>query len=283
MEREIVVLASDQWRDELLTAEWGAGNHQSHARLLALRCQEARTQGLPGQDYARLVAPRAGGSLAFCVADGVGQSYQGDFAARLLSERLVDWLDGLDSIPASGEAVRDTLAPLLGAWAEAGQAALLAQPVRAESVPLVREVLEELRATEGSAAVFVAGRVDTATDLGADIGAAEEPGRASVLLCWLGNVAAQVYAGGARVPLDGFDDERSWWSTARGRKGTLGVAVLSLARLERLLVYSDGLRAIQDQLPALAGDAAWTEAQRLLVLPANDDMTLLDVWWSAPA
>src|SRR5579872_1879110 len=93
-----ILLVSDQSRDRLVRGSLGEG---VTARLLYQRCREARTQNLPGQDYARALSAPAGNTLAFCVCDGVGSSYKGDFAAAFLAERLVDWLDRLESVPAA--------------------------------------------------------------------------------------------------------------------------------------------------------------------------------------
>src|SRR5690242_19810868 len=67
------------------------------ARLLSMRCQEAQEQSLPNQDFAQAIC-QGRSSLSFCVCDGVGSSYRGDYAARYLALCLVQWLQGLTEL-----------------------------------------------------------------------------------------------------------------------------------------------------------------------------------------
>ena len=50
-----------------------------------------------------------------------------------------------------------------------------------------------------------------------------------------------------------------------------------LNTLDRLLIYTDGLNTIGDGLAALSDAELQERIQRLLLLPANDDMTMLDL------
>src|SRR5579883_2902058 len=72
-------------------------DHTITARLLSMRCQEAQEQSLPNQDFAQILC-RDGSSLCFCVCDGVGSSYKGDFAAYYLATCLMEWLQGLTGL-----------------------------------------------------------------------------------------------------------------------------------------------------------------------------------------
>src|SRR5215813_12451163 len=67
-------------------------------RLFSMRCQEAQTQTLLNQDYACLVSQQDASSLCFCVCDGVGSSYRGDFAAHYLASHLLAWLQEMTVI-----------------------------------------------------------------------------------------------------------------------------------------------------------------------------------------
>jgi hypothetical protein len=266
-------LATDQTMDSFARLALGGG---ATVRLLYRRCHEARAQGLPGQDYAQLVSARHGTSLRFCVADGVGGSYKGDFAARFLSERLVSWLGGLDGIPGDEAATRERLAAALAEWAAPAQAALRGIAFPEGATGLVGEVLMELREGHGSEAVFVAGRVERA--LGADAGA--DALRARALLCWMGNVSAWLYtAAGDAVPLGQSGDDRDRWSTLRGPRGRLALRTLALPTLRRLIVHTDGLDGIGPAIARLDDAALGSEADRLLGLPTGDDAAVLDIAW----
>src|SRR5262249_11605913 len=137
----------------------------------------------------------SGRSLAFCVCDGVGSSYRGDFAATYLAVRLVRWLAALPppNPPGEEDARRDEawlharLSAELLMWSRVGQEELRRLTLPPAAGALVREVLEEMREEYGSEAVFLAGRVDRMDDpddvsahVAADVGeAGDEAEKAS--------------------------------------------------------------------------------------------------------
>src|SRR5437868_7037665 len=77
------------------TFHWTSVNDTLHVRLLSVRSQEAQMQNLTNQDYARVYIQSDGSSLCFCVCDGVGSSYKGDFAAQYLAKCLIQWMQTL--------------------------------------------------------------------------------------------------------------------------------------------------------------------------------------------
>jgi hypothetical protein len=156
----------------------------------------------------------------------------------------------------------------------------LQQLVIPQSTPeLVREVLEELRDTYGSETVFLCGRID----LDPISSSAEDPDRAhsaQLLVCWMGNVTAQVLpVMDQYVTLGGDDDKFARWSTLRGSRGPVTIWQRHLATIERLIVYTDGLNAIVPSLYNL-DDKAWqAQTRQLHQLPDSDDMTALELTW----
>jgi len=250
-------------------------------RLLAVRCREAQEQNLSGQDFALLKHNQTEygvTSLCFCVCDGVGSSYRGDFAARYLARHMLAWLQRLPYIPKTPESFQESVRASLGDWAERGQRRLSEEAEAASAPPgtsaLVREALAELRETYGAEAVFLAGRLDV-THAGAPL-ASNTPAR--LLLCWMGNVVAQIFpTGEAPFAAGSASDDSARWSTGRGVRGTIETRILSLAGLHRLIVYTDGVGPLADRLAILDDDALYDAAAQLLTEPASDDMTLLDV------
>lgn len=262
-------LISDQTRDTFAHAALGSG---VRARLLYFRCQEARDQRLTGQDYARVAVRPGDGRIAFCVCDGVSSSFRGDFAARYLGAHLVDWLLALPEERAPITEVASTLSDKLTQWADLAQQELLRQELPASTSPLVLEVLQELRLSHGSEAVFLAGLIEPALT----------NARPRVLLCWMGNVTARLLPDvGRDLSADLFRDDRNRWSTARGFRGQLNARALTLPSLAGLLVYTDGLAAIGSTLSDATDEQLQAAALAQLEQPDNDDMTLLDLRWSA--
>lgn len=279
---DTLVLETDQSGDGFARSALGP---RASVRLLYQRCREARAQSSPGQDYARLIATDAGDSFCFCVCDGVGSSYRGDFAARFLARRVVAWLHGLPGIPDDPEEFRARLSADLARWAAEAQALLLAEALPPGATGLVGEVLRELRAEYGGEAVFLAGRVET-THAMADVATvgttADVEPQPRAILCSLGNVAGRVLTAGAWGDLDPADD-RNRWSSARALRGQLQVRLLAPARLDRLIVYTDGAQTLRQHL-ATASDAELRErAVALLAAPGSDDVTILDIAWRPPA
>jgi len=275
-------------------------NDTLHVRLLSVRCQEAQAERLTNQDYAQVCLQSDGSSLCFCVCDGVGSSYKGDFAAQYLATHLVQWLQTLTNLQATTSALVDQFDAQLNLWAQAAQEQLQQVAIAENTPALVREVLEELRDTYGSETVFLCGRIDLDTQPTSS--SAEEAYPVHLLVCWMGNVTAQLLAGISRkedgnkprenrgqphlegallaptgqcVTLGGDDDRVARWSTLRGARGPVTIWQEDLATIDYLVVYTDGLGAINLPLHNMDDD----QTQQLLQLPGNDDMTALELRW----
>jgi len=275
-----LVMESDPIRDSFGRAACGP---QGTVRMLGVRCQEAQSQSLPNQDYAYLRMAADGSSLSFCVCDGVGSSYKGDFAAKYLAIRLANWLHALEDIGAAAtdtsdvEPLRAQLVERLAGWAAAGQRDLQTLTLPEDNSGLVREVLQETRDSYGSEAVFFAGRIDV-LHVSDTVGL---PG-AQVLLCWMGNVTPYLFAAeGRRIALDYHPDDAVRWSTARGLRGTLALRAMRLDALHRLVIHTDGLDMLGASIASLSDEELYHGVRALLARPSNDDMTLLDMFWQS--
>jgi hypothetical protein len=248
-------------------------------RLLSFRCNDARQEALPCQDYALLVS-RTQSSLTFCVSDGVGSSYRGDFAAHYLTNRLIGWLQNLPDLHVKAHTLTTQLEPLLHLWAEVGQGELIHQPLPPDIPEMLREILLEQSTLYGSEAVFFAGRIDY--EHSAPFRTQQDR---QAFFCWMGNISAQLFVAPGKYMLlseeETMSDENRW-STRRGPRGILTGLTMNFSMAERLIVHTDGFISISKELARLDDEALQERAVDLLLLPANDDMTMLDLQWKDP-
>lgn len=252
-------------------------NDMLNLRLFSARCRESQTQALVNQDYILVNAQQDGSSLCFCVCDGVGNSYRGEFAARFLGAHLVQWLQSLPTFQWTSPACKTQLRELLQTWAEEAHEEVLHIDFPADAPALVREVLEELRTTRGSETVFLCGRIDQA------VASTATPHTSEIFLCWMGNVTARLFVTADNcIILGGKAEDAGGWSTGRGLRGELSTWHTGLTTLEQVIVHTDGLDRIQRQIPELDNEGLQRLARRLLSLPQNDDMTALILQWLSP-
>jgi hypothetical protein len=187
----------------------------------------------------------------------------------------------LTDLQVETSALASQLDTQLNRWTDAAQEQLQQLVIPQSTPELVREVLEELRDTYGSETVFLCGRIDL--DTSPISSSADDPDRAysaQLLVCWMGNVTAQVLpVMDQYVTLGGDDDRVARWSTLRGSRGPVTIWQRHLATIERLIVYTDGLNAIAPLLHNL-DDKAWqAQTRQLHLLPDSDDMTALELKW----
>lgn len=254
-------------------------------RLLSMRCGEAQAENLPNQDYAQLSYrqdQQGGNSLAFCVCDGVGGSYKGDFAARYLGHHLLVWLSTLPmgygrhkSTPTSSWHTQ--LEAQLQRWVSKGQAELQYTDITSNISPLLSETLREQRTRYGSETVFFCGRLDYTYEQGWPEGYA--------IFYWMGNISAHIsLSSGKNIAIgDGLkkQSDRNRWSTRHGLRGILSSQSMNFMMLDRLLVHTDGLDTLGTELAFLDDDRLMQCLDTLLLRPDNDDMTMLDLQWIA--
>lgn len=267
------LLETDQNQETFIHRQLG---NYVMARLLSVRCQEAQTQALLNQDYACLLSRENASSLAFCVCDGVGSSYRGDFAAHYLASHLLTWLQEMKEIPLNMHLFSKTLDDLLDVWAHDAQMQLKRMAMPPDTPALVHEVLEELRDTHGSETVFFCGRVDT----GSWPSRSRTPQPIRVVFCWMGNVTMHLsLSDNCCIMLGDPVDDKSRWSTMHSRRGEVTIWSDTFSSIEHLTIHTDGLNAVGEKLIWL-NNAEWRgSTQQLLHLPKNDDMTALELRW----
>ncbi len=211
-----------------------------------------------GQDY---ITFRYGGlDLCFAVCDGVGQSFIGDLAARILGDGLVEWLWEIEQ-PADAASFSQAVARSLNQLT-ATSARQVAEFQLPPGLPPILAQALEMQRQYGSEAMFVAGRLALDGD---------DPW---VALCWLGDAPmAAIDIDGKLVDLGprGHTSER--WNATAGVKGEVHTWVGSGKRVARVAGYTDGLGI--DHVPTDADlarlMAAWKET------PPADDAALFDV------
>ena len=268
------IIESDQQADSFLSTSI---DELVAVRLCSVRCKEAQIEVAPNQDYARVIFAEQSSTLSFCVCDGVGGSFKGNFAARYLATRLTDYLMALPGIPRNPRKVAVELRKHLEMWAFDAQQELRQAGLPLNVPMLEQEILAEQRDQHGSATVFFCGRVNYA-----DPDLPNAPRTLPALFCWMGNVTARVFAlSNACEQLGDLQNDRNRWSTLSGQQGILTVRVSALNKSEPLVIHTDGLDALGQQLTLFDDQQLQKRIWQLLSLPASDDMTVLEFHWAA--
>jgi hypothetical protein len=224
----------------------------------------------PSQDY--LVFDETENGFVFVACDGVGQSFFGDVAARLLGDALLQWL--IEDVPPTADAaiLVSALTTFLTDLTVTATERVMEHALP-DGPPILREVLLEKR-ERGSEAMFVCGRLDL-------------PGRefpeGRLLLAWIGDMRLYLWRASGAVDLGGVHEERQRWSTRRGLVG--GPANLYCGPLRpagdavtRLVAYSDGFDVLDPIIDQRQSDET---LQRIIEAtqsqPDSDDVTYFEV------
>ncbi|GAB4474549.1 MAG: hypothetical protein Kow00124_14700 [Anaerolineae bacterium] len=228
------------------------------ALYLYSRSVDSINAGTVGQDY---LAFRFDGSRAvFAVCDGVGQSFMGDLAARLLGDGLIRWLWGTRR-PADEAAFAHDVSVALNEMTGQTARAVAAYELPASLPPILKQALEMQRAY-GSESMFVAGRIEMTQP---------DPW---VALCWLGDSpVAAVDIDGKLVDLSPKGQTSERWNATTGVKGQVHAWVSGARSIARVAGYTDGLgisgAPVDDDLRALMEQ--WIDS------PPIDDASLFDL------
>lgn len=233
------------------------------------RSRDTKYQNAPGQDFLCYQAARYNGSpvFVFAICDGVSQSFYGDLAAGYMGVQLVDYL--LTFSGRSDVITVDALFSALTSWVEESNPLTDQKPIP-ESLPgLVKSALEQKRAY-GSETMFIGGLVDYASD--------------RVTLVWMGDMTARVFdPQGVEIPLDPeLFLTRERWSTRNGaRNGYPHIQVWTIGEIGRILVHSDGVGSLADQLTDSSSESLAVRMSNVAAAqsesPASDDISILDI------
>lgn len=211
-----------------------------------------------GQDY--LTFKYSHDNLTFAVCDGVGQSFMGDLAARLVGDHLVSWLWDIDR-PKSSKRLEEDIKKSLNHLTQTGAKETNTFQLPPD-LPLMLVQALELQRQYGSETMFVAGRL------------ALRESEGWIVLCWLGDAAvAAVDINGELVNLgpQGHTSER--WNATTGVKGNLHAWVGSADHVARVAGYTDGFEVAHAPTDAQLADLVqkWKDS------PPSDDATLFDL------
>ena len=237
-------------------------------RYVYSRSADSIQANAPGQDYIAINTTET--RVAFALCDGVSQSFFGDLAARILGDEIVDWLSAQgDGLFAASASIKTDLSDFLGVLSESATRQVAEFPLLENLASMLKTVLEKKRAL-GSEAIFIAGLLDV------EIGQA--------LLCWMGDARIRIWGDseeitGLYLSTDTFLT-RERWSTKRGLVGDLHIEFLPLAKIDRLLIYSDGLARIDQRFRAdtPSNRTLAKIIQESKLLPGSDDISLLEIW-----
>ncbi len=181
----------------------------AYVRFLYARSSDSMTSRSEGQDY--LCFQHNDQRLVFVVADGVGSSFCGNLAARIVGDGLLEWLWALDVAYLGGAAaLTEAATAFLNRLHKQAQHEVEAYAIPGEMSPLVRQALEAQRAY-GSEAVFAACRIDHPSPLMPE---------GMIALFWMGDTQVRVLDEEERdFHLGGEWDNANRWSTSRGVRG----------------------------------------------------------------
>jgi hypothetical protein len=242
-------------------------------RYAYARSAEAERGHHAGQDYLAFRTQRA--HFLFGLCDGVGQSFFGGLAARLLGNRLLAWLAVCPTEVCDAAVIRSSLSAELRKLTERATRDVEGLRVTGDLPPLLRDVLDDKR-HRGSESTFVCGRIDLPS---------ARSGAGRLLVAWMGDSRVRVWgARGERSAELGLSVSAApRWSSKHGPiGGEPGLFVERLtegatAGLVSLMAYSDGLVDL-DGLPQPPSSTAVRElitaAGRA---PTSDDITFLEV------
>lgn len=204
-------------------------------RYAAVLSPEARAYGERCQDYLTVAA--ADGAVRFAVCDGVGLSYRGDLAARLLGDGLLAWLAKRPPLDAAenAAALAADFRKHLDRLAEEASLRVKRSRIPKNAPELLREVLQENK-RQGSEAMFVCGLWET---------------KGQAMVFGMGDIRIRGWRdeGEDFMLLPTATEAR--WSTSRGLVG--GMPQLWMGKAEEisgLAVYTDGLKSLDaERLP----------------------------------
>jgi len=242
-------------------------------RYFYLRSQDTRAYDDPGQDY--LTFAHDDWRFAFCLCDGVSQSFYGDLAARLLGDRLLEWLWSLPRAGGGDDSLIAGLTAFLEDLREPATAEVRDYNLPEGIPPMLKDVLEEKRAL-GSETMFMSGLIDLPS-----------PGmpEGRIFFAWMGDSRIRAWLHGRETGpalFSGFEMKQRW-STARGLVNGPARTCYGPLReggsllFDRFIAYSDGFSLLDDREGHLSEEQIVKLMTEASALPANDDISYLEV------
>jgi hypothetical protein len=242
-------------------------------RYAYLRSQDTRNYNDTGQDYLVFASNRE--KIAFCLCDGVSQSFYGDLAARFLGDNLLFWLWDLEPLAMEAAIIARALTTHLDYIKTQADQEVKSLPLPDNIPPMLREVLEQKRSI-GSETTFVSGRLEMPSP-------ALPGGRA--FFSWMGDsyLRAWLHDRETSAALFHTFNTKQRWSTAKGLvNGPLNYYCGTLVEggepvFDHLIAYSDGLSTFNDVKQPLSDLALRETMVTAATLPTSDDISYLEI------
>lgn len=239
----------------------------AYVRFAYSRSSDSMTSHVDGQDY--LCFQHNDQRFVAVVCDGVGSSFCGNLAARILGDGLLEWLWAVDiTYLSSAAALVEAATSALNKLQKQARHEVEDYQIPGQMSPLVRQALEAQRAY-GSEAVFAAVRIDHPSPMIPD---------GLISICWMGDT--RIYAlddEGAQIELGGRWENADRWSSTKGVRGQMFGWMRELAGVGRVVAHSDGLSAHTDRLLDYSDDTLDREIRAGSRLPTSDDVAFIDV------
>ncbi len=239
----------------------------AYVRFAYSRSSDSMANQIEGQDY--VCFRHNDQRLVFVVADGVGSSFCGNLASRILGDNLLDWFWSLDIAYLGGDAaLNEAATSYLNRLQKQAQHEVEEYDLPDAVSPLIKQALEAQR-SYGSEAIFAACRID-------------HPGmlmpEGLVSLFWMGDTRITVLGiDGRPLDLNGSWENANRWSTVQGVKGSMSAWMNTLKGIGRTVAYTDGLSAHDDKLLDYPDDKLDREIREGARLPTSDDVAFIDV------
>lgn len=245
----------------------------AYIRYAYSRSSDSIVGQIEGQDY--LCFQHNDQKLVFLVCDGVGSSFCGNLAARILGDGLLEWL-WLQEVPRMGSsnALREATAAFLNRLQKQAQIEVAEYEIPDHITGLIRQALESQR-DYGSEAVFVACRIDHPSPSIPD---------GLISIVWMGDTRVRVLRDkdGSEVDLGGDWGNANRWSSTQGVRGSTFAWMSSLAEIGRVAAFTDGLSAHYGHVLEYSDTRLNREIRDGAKLPSSDDVAFVDVVLRTP-
>ena len=250
-------------------------------RYLFYRSAESFANLEPSQDY--LTYQYNDDSFVFAVCDGVGQSFFGDLASRLLGEVLSGWLCSPDFEASVSEAdVRTRLGELLRQVTQQATAEVAAVQVPVGTPQMVEEVLNDKRKS-GSESTFVCARVDLPTP---------NLPEGRLIAAWMGDTRLRAWGPSgelrALLPTETFQTDERWSSKNGPVMGDPHLLITPLGGADGspavigLMAYTDGLAGLDRLVDPPTNDDLKSMATGTRHGGQSDDIAFIEVRFQTP-
>ena len=239
----------------------------AYIRYAYSRSSDSMSSGIEGQDY--LAFQHNDQRLVMVVADGVGSSFCGNLAARILGDEFLKWMWSLDITYLGGaSALMESAMSYLNRLQKQAQIEVNEYEIPDEVTGLVRQALEAQR-DYGSEAIFAAARIDHPSPMIPE---------GLVSVCWMGDTRIHVlHDNGTAVDLGGSWENANRWSTKLGAKGRMSAWMSDLRDIARVVSYTDGLSAHDEGILDYGDSYLDRMIHQGARLPTSDDVAFVDV------